>query len=534
MTLRLTRRSLLASSALALLPLPLSRASFAQDAPRAGGTLTGTIGFPEPHAMFVPGGGGGSPNFTASKVLEPLVVMLPDGSVRPALATAWSVSADFKSYTLQLRENVKWHDGKPFTADDVAFSIMDYWKVVSAIGIIAMLDRVEIKSPHSVVVHFTATIPEFSFLSTIATDYMIPKHIYAGEVPLAKNPTNNAPIGTGPWKFKEWARGRYAEFSRFEDYWDKGRPYPERLIVRWWREASARAAALESGALDIGTQNPVPMADIKRLQANPNFVITTDGYDGIPWQAVAIFNTQSEVTKNPAVRRALLHAIDREYIANTIYYGMATPAKGVLASANAMYFNADVPTFEFDPKKAAQLLDEAGAKAGADGTRFTIRLVAAGWVEENGKVGRYLQQAFGDVGVKVVLEIPDRLVSLRKIYTDYDFDLAISNHGAPLDPAPQTTRCYTKSGITKGMFFRNASRTTTPELEELEAKLTVETDAAERKALIHKFAVAATLDAAHVPIVEVLKATVARARVKDHSKTANESTNSWAEVWIAS
>jgi peptide/nickel transport system substrate-binding protein len=377
-------------------------------------------------------------------------------------------------------------------------------------------------------------VPEFSLLTVLNGDVIIPKHIYAKGPALQRHPANNAPIGTGPWKFKEWARGRYAEMERFSDYWDKGRPYPDRLVVRWWREPSARAAALEAGALDIGVQNPIPFADIKRLQEDRNFVVTTDGYDGAPWQAALIFNVRNEAVKNPAVRRAMLHAIDRQFIGDTIYYGFAKPAVGVLSSANSIYFNPDVPKFEFNPAKAAKLLDEAGARAGSDGTRFTVKLVAAGWVDENGKIGRYLLQALGDVGIRVNLEIPDRIVSLRKIYTDYDFDLAISNQSQPPDPAPITTQVFTKAGIAKGMFFRNASGFSSPEVEGLVTKLLVETDPAARKALVHQFAVAATLSASYVPIVEVQKTTAARARVKSHSVDADEGGASWSNLWLAS
>ena len=322
---------------------------------------------------------------------------------------------------------------------------------------------------------FEKPIPEFTFLYALGTQHIIPAHLYErGD--LATNPANNAPIGTGPYVFKRWVRGSRAEFVRNDAYWEKQRPYPDGLVVRWWREPASRAAALEAGALDIGVQNPVPFADIARLRDSGKFTVTDKGYEISDWESGLIFNVKNPITQHRAVRQAILFSLDRQYIADVIYQGFATPAKSVIGSNNRLYYSEDVPQYPFNKTRAEKLLDEAGFPRKGDAPRFSLRLVAAGWVDENGKVGAYIKQALEDIGIAVELRVPDRAGSLKAIYSDYDFDLALSNVGSTAEPVPQVTQLYTSAGISKGLAFRNASRYATPELDALVERITFEVD----------------------------------------------------------
>ena len=157
----------------------------------------------------------------------------------------------------------------------------------------------------------------------------------------------------------------------------------------------------------------------------------------------------------------------------------------------------------FDPKKAAALLDAAGYPKKADGKRFTLNLLAAGWFAENGKIGAIVKQGLEDVGVGINLTVPDRPTSIKRIYTDYDFDLAISNQANPSEPVPSTTQYYTSDGIKKGVPFRNASGFHTDEVDALVEKIKVETDPAKRKALVVEFQKITTVECPDLPLVEL-------------------------------
>lgn len=500
--------------------------------PRRGGILTATIGFPEPHAIFVPAGGGGSPAFTAARVFEQLVRIESDLSASPKLALAWKAAPDFRSYVITLRPNVSWHDGKPFTAADVAFSIGQYWKQIAAGGAFTALKSATATGPLEVTVVFEKPIPEFTFLYALGTQHIIPAHIYE-KGDLNTNPANNAPIGTGPYVFKRWVRGSRAEFTRNDAYWQSGQPYPDGLIVRWWREPASRAAALEAGDLDIGVQNPVPFADIARLRDSGKFTVTEKGYEISDWESGLIFNVKNPITQHRAVRQAILFALDRQYIADVIYQGFATPAKSVIGSNNTLYYNEDVPQYPFDKARAEKLLDEAGYPRKGDTPRFSLRLLAAGWVDENGKVGAYVKQALEDIGVAVDLRVPDRAGSLKGIYTDYDFDLALSNVGSTAEPVPNVTQLYTTGGISKGLAFRNASRFATPELDDLVERITFEVDPKKRKALVDEFSRTVLTEVPQFRLVEIKKLTVARNVVKGHSTGGNFQGDGWSDVWLA-
>jgi peptide/nickel transport system substrate-binding protein len=504
----------------------------ATGAPKRGGTLVGTWGGFEPQSLFVPAGGGSSPYFTSTKVFERLIRLTADLKFEPVLALGIEPAEDFRSYTIKLRPNVTWHDGKPLTSDDLVFNAIQYWKPISAGVTLDALLTAEAVDPLTVVLKFKVPVPEFFLKSVLAgkAGLVIPKHIYDGSN-IITNPINNTPIGTGPFKVKEWVRGSHVEYARNDNYWNSGLPYLDKLVIRWWRDPASRSAAFEAGQLDIGTFNPIPAPDIARLTATKKFVAETKGYSNSAWITSVEFNQRREIFKKREVRQALLHAIDRSFIADTVFFGRARPSLGALYFSNSIFFTKDVQDYPFDVKKAAALLDAAGYPV-KSGSRFKMSLVSAGWFEENVKIGQYLKQAFEDVDITVDLAIPDRATSLKRIYTDYDYDVAVSNNSASIEPIPQTTQYYTTDGIVKGAAFRNATGYSNPKMDETVSKMAIETDEKKRVSLVQEFDKLAASDAPVLPMVDLEPVTIARSDVRDHSLTADFMGESWAEVWL--
>jgi peptide/nickel transport system substrate-binding protein len=485
------------------------KAALAQETPRRGGTLVATWGGGEPQACYVPSGGGPSPTFSSSKLLERLASRRMDGEFQGELAEAWKPSADFRSYAIKIRKGVKFHDGKDMTTDDVVYSIDEIWKKHAAAASLTEFAGVAASDADTVVVRFSKPVPEFFFASLLCgnANYIVPRHVYAGTDPL-KNPANDAPIGTGPWKFKQW-------------------------VIRYLRDPAGRAAAIEAGDIQIGVLNPVEPAEIKRLVATSKFVATAKGYEEAVWSTSFEVNMRNPIFAKREVRQAMFFAVDRNLIAKTVYFGYARPGTGPICSSNTAFFSPDTFSTAFDPKKAAALLDAAGYPKKNGGKRFTLNLLAAGWFAENGKVGAIVKQGLEDVGVGVNLTVPDRATSIRRLYTDYDFDLAISNKASASEPVPSTTQFYTSDGIRKGVPFRNASGFHTDEVDALVEKIKVETDPARRKALVAEFQKIATVECADLPLVELDSITLASTRVRNHSNDPAFPAASWHDIWLA-
>lgn len=494
--------------------------------------MIATWGGFEPQSLFVPPGGGSSPYFTSTKTIERLIRLTVDLKFEPVLAVDIKPAEDFRSYTIKLREGVTWHDGKPFTADDVVFNALEYWKPISAGVALDALESAEAVDPSTVLLKFKTPVPEFFLKSVLAgkSGLVIPKHIYAGSN-IITNQINNAPIGTGPFKVKEWVRGSHVEYERNDKYWNPSLPYLDRLVIRWWRDPASRSAAFEANQLDIGTFNPIPMPDIPRLTGSGKFVAETKGYSNSAWVTTIEFNQRREIFNKREVRQALMQAIDRQFISDVVFFGHAHPSIGAIASSNTIFFTKDVQDYPFDAKKAAKLLDAAGYPV-KGGSRFKLNLVSAGWFEENVKIGQYLKQAFEDINITVDLAVPDRATSLKRIYTDYDYDVAVSNNSGSIELIPSTTEFYTTDGIVKGAAFRNATGYSNPKLDEIVAKMAVETDEPKRIALGKEFDRLATLDAPLLPMVDLEPVTIARSDVRNHSMTADFMGESWAEIWL--
>jgi peptide/nickel transport system substrate-binding protein len=530
---RFSRRDFLVTTAGAALASRLSGPAFAAtETPKRGGTVTASWGGFEPQSLFVPPGGGSSPYFTATKVIERLIRLTVDLKFEPVLALDIKPAEDFRSYVIKLREGVTWHDGQPFTADDVVFNALQYWKPISAGVSLDALQGAEAVDPQTVVLKFKAPVPEFFLKSVLAgkAGLVIPKHIYAGSN-IITNPINNTPIGTGPFKVKEWVRGSHVEYLRNDKYWNPGLPYLDRLVIRWWRDPASRSAAFEANQLDIATFNPVPMPDIPRLTSGGKFIAETKGYSNSAWVTTVEFNQRREISRKQEVRQALMQSIDRQFIADTIFFGRAHPSIGAVHSSNAIFFTKDVQDYPFDVKKAAKMLDAAGYPV-KGGSRFKLNLVSAGWFEENVKIGQYVKQAFEDLDITVDLAVPDRATSLKRIYTDYDYDVAISNNTGSIELIPGTTQYYTTDGIVRGAAFRNATGYSNPKLDEIVAKMAVETDEPKRIALGKDFDRLATLEAPLLPMVDLEPVTIVRADVRNHSRTADFMGESWAEIWL--
>ena len=284
----------------------VGKAALAQETPKRGGTLVATWGGGEPQACYVPAGGGSSPTFSSSKLFERLAQ--PADGRRPSSGrTGRGLEARRRLQVLHHQDpqgrEVPRRQG--LTTDDVVYSIDEIWKKYAAAAALTDFAGVAASDADTVVVSFSKPTPEFFFSSLLCgnVNYIVPKHVYAGSDPVT-NPANNAPVGTGPWKFKQWVRGSHFEYVKNDAYWRKDQPYIDRLIIRYVRDPAGRAAAIEAGDIHIGVLNPVAPPDIKRLAATGKFVATPKGYEEAVWStSLEMQHAQSDLRQEARCAR---------------------------------------------------------------------------------------------------------------------------------------------------------------------------------------------------------------------------------------
>ncbi len=458
----LSRRHLLtASSALALFArsgLP----ALAAEIPKRGGTLS-VILQPEPVTLTPAANTAQPTQVVAGNIFDGLVFYDANLVPQPSLAERWEVAPDGLSITFHLRRGVKWHDGQPFSAADVKWSVENIWKTINPRDKPLFENVTSVATPDEATVILTLSAPSLPILSVLngVGAPILPKHLYAG-TDILNNPLNNKPIGTGPFVFKEWKRGEFVLLERNPDYWDAGKPYVDKVIFRVIPDAGARAAAIENGEIQYAPFNPVPFRDVQRLAALPALKVETRGYEWLSSLFYLDFNVDAPYLKDVRVRQAIAHAIDKDALARVVWFGFAKPAISPIPSTVTTFFDPSVPLYPFDVKRAEALLDDAGFKRGPDGTRFALTHDFLPYGDDYRRTGEFLKQALKRVGIDLILRAQDTAAFIKRVYGDRDFDISSSYNAAFPDPSIGVVREYwsgwlgTKTPWTNGSGYRNA------------------------------------------------------------------------------
>lgn len=364
------RRSLLkgaaAAGAAGFTGIGLSRGAgtvAAQDAtPIAGGELV-LVGHQE-IASLSPDDAGPTVHWVmVTQIHNALVELDENFEPQPVLATALpEVAEDGLTYTFALHEGVMFHDGTEFTSADVKYTYEWYMNpdnaAVSA-NDFALVESVEAPDPYTVIVNMAE--PNAAFMSQVADTFIVPA-AYHGEI--GEDAYKGAPIGTGPFKLREWRAAEFTVVEAFDDHF-RGRPHLDTVRMNIVPEASVRTIALETGDADSSVW-PLVTEDELRLSESGQFTtIVTSSL------AVNHFplNTTHPALSDKRVRQALMFAIDRQAVIDDIFSGAATLATSNLSPAMGDFYTADVPEYPYDPERAAALLDGAGWVLGDDGVR---------------------------------------------------------------------------------------------------------------------------------------------------------------------
>lgn len=345
-----------------------------------------------------------------TSVYDPLVWLTPDGEFVPGLAEDWEISDDGLTYTFYLREGVTFHDGTPFDAEAVRFSLDRIadpeTKSRKARGMLGPYESTEIVDEMTVRVHFQE--PYAPFLASLSTVYLA--MVSPEAVETWGDEYQFHQVGTGPFIFDEYVPKDHLTLVRNPDYdWappffdHQGPPKLEEVTFRFYTDPATRVLALESGEADV--MGEIPPQSAVRLDENPDYQLMDVPIPGQPLQF--FLNTQRAPTDDRRVRQALLYAVDRPAIVETVFESYSPPAYGPLNRSTFAYDPTVEGMYAYDPAKAGDLLDEAGwTDADGDGIRdrdgqpLELETILMGWgyIPE---VGEMLQSQFNEIGVSV-------------------------------------------------------------------------------------------------------------------------------------
>jgi len=471
--------------------------------------------------------------FVASKVIEPLAEADYTGAdgLAPKLATSWEGAPDGKSITFKLRSGVTWHDGKKFTSADVAFSALEVWRKLQNLGRVVFKDLVAVDTPdaETAIFRFSAPTPFQLIRNALpALTAVLPRHVFEG-TDIMKNPANEKLVGTGPFKYVEHKPGEYYLLRRNGAYWDPTEPKIDELLFRVLSDRASASDALEAGEIQLAAFSAVPLADLGRISRLQGMKVYANGYEALTYQLIVEINHTRKELADLRVRQAIAHAIDKDFVVKTIFLGYAKPATGPVPQYDTTFYTPDVTQYPFDPAKAEALLDEAGYRKGADGTRFRLKLLPAPFFNETKQFGDYLRQALGKVGITAEIVANDTPGHLKAVYTDHAFDIAVGTPVYRSDPAISTTILF-QSGLPAGVPFSNQYGYANPKVDAVIAAAAVELDAAKRADLYKQFQKLVVDDLALINVAEFSFITVASENVLNVSNNPRWAVSSWGDT----
>ena len=424
-------------------------------------------------------------------------------TIHPDVATSWEISEDGLTYTFHLRDDVRFHDGEQLTAEDVKFSLEMFFHPDTGAshgrtsGIDQMVGAAEFESGEAdnivgikVLDDFTVELnlvrPRSSVLSNIAAFNIWPSHLIKGtpfaELENTEYSVRN-PIGSGPFTMGEYEPDQFYILEANEDYY-AGRPYLDRIIFRLGLGGATAFAALENGEVHMAGR--VTAVEYERYKDDPNIVLLGGRLGGgmTVWP-----NHNRPEFQDARVRQALLHALDREAMAEAYYGELADVLH--LRLTNPEFVSPDITKYDYNPDRARELLAEAGWDSDKE-----ISFVTYYQDDQNKRIHAAMQQFWADVGVKVDLVYLDGPSWVARVYDNDDFDLSYGCCGW-FNPDQLRLSLGCDRNWPAG---RNVGHYCNEEFDQLSEGAMSEPDPAKRKEMLYKATEIITAEAGEIPV----------------------------------
>jgi peptide/nickel transport system substrate-binding protein len=397
---------------------------------------------------------------------------------RPDLAKSWQVSRDGLTWTFTLRDDVKWHDGKPFTAEDVKWTLEERATAKGAWRGPRVLKTVEVVEPHAVRFHLTQPFAPLAVLMGF-TQYIGPKHLLQGkdQAEFAEFNKKN-PIGTGPFKMKEFVTGQHVTLTANPDYF-LGRPYLDTFVFKVIPDVNVQVAQLKTGELDFALIEPQNIAAVKGV---PDLKL--DVVDYVNHYYIA-FQIKNPLFADPRVRLAMIYAVDRQTMVEKVLLGYGTVATGTISPALGWAYNPNLKPLPYDPQKAQALLAEVGWKAGPGGIltkdgkpfKFTLSVDKGNPARE--QAATIAQQFYKKLGMDVTLETMEWAAFASKRWLGREYDAMYM--WWITSPDPDQLDYYGTGGANNHSSYSN------PEVDKVLLEAQQITDRERRRQLYYRF-----------------------------------------------
>ena len=369
-----------------------------------------------------------------------------DNQVVPCLAKDWNFDQTDCTYTFYLEEGVAWHDGAPFSAEDVKFTIEAIMDPRNGSENASNYEDVEeIRVIDDTTISFRLTAPNVAFL-----DYMtipiLPRHLLEGE-DMQTSDFFRQPIGTGPYKLEHWEEGQSITLVKNDDYFQEPAQM-EKIIFKIIADDQVRALQLQAGELDLAILPPVLAASFEEKEEYTCYFMETSDYRGI------LFNFHHEYwQENRDIIPAICYLLDRQAIVDALLLGRGTPAYSPLQ--RNVYYDQQAEHYDYSPQKAKAILEAAGCTQKEDGyyyrnqerIGFVISVPAGDQLRLD--IARAAAQQLQEGGIEVSVEIP--------VQVDWSGQMAyVIGWGSPFDADDHTYKVF---GTGKGANYSGYSNT---------------------------------------------------------------------------
>jgi peptide/nickel transport system substrate-binding protein len=382
-------------------------------------------------------------------VFEGLVKINADFSVTPLLAESWSLSPDLKTLTFRLRKDVHFQDGEAFTSKDVKFSFERAAAQNSTNkekAFFASIESIDASDPAVIALKFKE--PSFDALFHLGMNTAV----IVDEKNAAANATN--PVGTGPYKFADWAKGSSLTLEKWDGFRDAGKIALKKAVFRFVSDPSAEVAAMLAGDIDAFPRFQ-GIDSLPQFQSDPRFKVEIGGTEG---KTILAMNNKKKPLDDIKVRRAIAYAIDRKAIIDGAQNGLGTPIGSHLTPNDPGYVDLTAQ-YPHDPAKAKVLLQEAGVQTPL---QLSLILPPPAYARKGGEI---IAAELAEVGIDAKIENVEWAQWLSGVYTAKNYDLTIISHVEPLDIGIYANPSYYYQYDSKDFRDIIAKLNTAPDLE---------------------------------------------------------------------